>query len=106
MTKYKLILVALLFPSFIFAQESQSFSLNKLVLLTDIVKLNEIIIDASKTDYNLQEITVATSYIPSQEIRITMPFILKHSETLMFKLENLYSTTFLYTSIFKNIMID
>jgi outer membrane receptor protein involved in Fe transport len=68
MTKYKLILFALLFPSILFAQESQSFSLKELVLLTDTIKLNEIIIEASKTADNLQEIQTATSLIPAKVI--------------------------------------
>jgi len=68
MNKYKLFLVALLFPSFIFAQEVSSYSLEDLTLLTDTVKLNEIIIQASKTEDNMQEIQAATSFIPSKEI--------------------------------------
>lgn len=68
MNKYKLILVALLFPSFIFAQESKTFSLDNLVLLTDTIKLNEIIIQSSKIDDNMQEIQAATSFISKLEI--------------------------------------
>jgi outer membrane receptor protein involved in Fe transport len=68
MNKFKLILVALVFPVFIFAQENQSFSLDNLTLLTDTVKLNEIIIQSSKVDDNMQEIQAATSFISRLEI--------------------------------------
>lgn len=68
MNKFKLILVVLLFPSIIFAQESKTFSLDNLVLLSDTIKLNEIIIQSSKIDDNMQEIQAATSFISKLEI--------------------------------------
>lgn len=68
MNRFKLILVALVFPSFIFAQESSSYSREDITLLTDTVKLTEIIVQASKTDDNLQEIQAATSYVTKLEI--------------------------------------
>lgn len=75
MIKHKLILFSLLLPIFTFAQESYSYAPEKAVLvpekvalLTDTIKLNEVIIQASKTGDNLQEIQTATSLIPAKVI--------------------------------------
>jgi len=66
--KLKLILLSLLLPIYNIAQESYTNSPENLVLLTDTIKLNEIIIQASKTGDNLQEIQTATSLIPAKVI--------------------------------------
>ncbi len=68
MRKYKLILLLLLFSGFSFAQDSFSYNPDNITLLTDTVKLKEIIIQASKTEDNLQQIQTATSLIPRQVI--------------------------------------
>jgi outer membrane receptor protein involved in Fe transport len=68
MRKFKLILVTLLFPSFIFAQSATAYTYEDPTLLTDTVKLTEVIIQSSKTDDNLQEIQAATSLISKPQI--------------------------------------
>jgi len=63
MNKYLITLLALLaIPILNFAQDSYT-------ILPDTVRLNEIIIQASKTGDNLQEIQAATTYIPEEEIQ-------------------------------------
>ncbi|MCD6092276.1 MAG: TonB-dependent receptor [Bacteroidales bacterium] len=66
MKKRTFLILALLLPLLNFAQDSYEYE--NPVLLTDTIKLNEIIIQASKIDDNLQEIQAATSYISRLEI--------------------------------------
>lgn len=62
MKKYRLLLLVSLLTNFTFAQKN-------IVLLTDTIRLKEIIIQASKTEDNLQQIQAATSLIPEREIQ-------------------------------------
>lgn len=62
MKKYTYLLLLLILPNIIFAQ------LDRPVLLTDTIRLTEVIIQASKTGDNLQEIQTAASVIPAKVI--------------------------------------
>lgn len=67
MKKKSFLILTLLLPLLNFAQDSYEYE--NPVLLTDTIKLNEIIIQASKTEDNLQEIQAATTLITLQDIQ-------------------------------------
>ncbi len=69
MTKHKLILLILFLPILSMAQGGPKFSIDDIKLLTDTIKLNEIIIQASKTEDNLQQIQAAATFVSSLEIK-------------------------------------